>query len=374
MSFSIPKTITFDGGRLAEMKTGGKAPQGVLAALRERADKLLETKPFSVTRRNKLAPSKNPHDYCSMGTYWWPDETKPDGLPYVRRDGYTNPEGKEVYTPQRLFESIQVLTLASYYTEDMSYAEHAVSFIREWYVNEHTRMTPNARFAQCIPGICDGRGIGLIDFAVSYKLFDSVRILEAMGAVDEDTLTALSEWYRSFSSWMQTSDCGREVCDYHNNHGTWYNVQLITSALFTGDAELAKELISKSYESRVLAHIAPDGSIPHELSRTKAYNYSLFDLRGLCIIANVARSLGDTRYVTVDAERGHTVIRQAIDFIYGAIMNPDEYLYREIHLELARTDMTPTLLWAEDVFGGGYAKLAEPHLNDDMIWRLLPAY
>ena len=34
------------------------------------------------------------HDYLSFGSYWWPDPDKPDGLPYIRRDGGVNPESQ----------------------------------------------------------------------------------------------------------------------------------------------------------------------------------------------------------------------------------------------------------------------------------------
>src|SRR5687767_6761427 len=32
-----------------------------------------------------------PQDFYSNGDYWWPDPTKPNGLPYVQRDGESNP-------------------------------------------------------------------------------------------------------------------------------------------------------------------------------------------------------------------------------------------------------------------------------------------
>jgi len=31
----------------------------------------------------------------SLAPYFWPDPSKPDGLPYLRKDGQTNPEAKE---------------------------------------------------------------------------------------------------------------------------------------------------------------------------------------------------------------------------------------------------------------------------------------
>lgn len=372
MSFKIPNTISYKGENLVKMKEEGRLPEGVLATLITRAEALLSTPLYSVVNRNKLAPSKNPHDYCSMGTYWWPDESKPDGLPYIRRDGYSNPEGRETLTPQRLFESIHTLTLAAYYTEDMRYARRAVEFIRAWYIDEETYMTPHATYAQCIPGICDGRGIGLIDFATSYKLFDSVAILEAMDAIDPSVAEALREWYRKFMNWMLNSENGKEVMNFHNNHGTWFNVQIIATDLFAGDGSIAKRLIEQSYESRVLAHIKQDGAIPHELSRTKAYSYSLFDLRGLSLIAKLAERQGDFRYITKDRGRGDIVLLRAIDFVYGAISNPEKYPYQEIHIETARREMTESLVFADAIFGTDYAEGAKQYLDDTMLWRLTP--
>ena len=50
------------------------------------ADKALLEGPFSVTDKSKLPPSGNKNDYA-RSRYWWPDPTKADGLPYIRRDG-----------------------------------------------------------------------------------------------------------------------------------------------------------------------------------------------------------------------------------------------------------------------------------------------
>src|SRR5438132_4869754 len=47
---------------------------------------------YSVTLKAQLPPSGDPHDYMSLARYFWPDPSKPDGLPYIRKDGYSNPE------------------------------------------------------------------------------------------------------------------------------------------------------------------------------------------------------------------------------------------------------------------------------------------
>ena len=64
------------------------------------AEKYIKMTPLSVTAKKKLPPSKDPRDYMTLSPYWWPDSTKIDGLPYIRKDGERNPEVYE-YQPFR---------------------------------------------------------------------------------------------------------------------------------------------------------------------------------------------------------------------------------------------------------------------------------
>ncbi len=41
----------------------------------------------SVMEKAFVPPSGNKHDYMSLAPYYWPDLSKPDSLPYIRRDG-----------------------------------------------------------------------------------------------------------------------------------------------------------------------------------------------------------------------------------------------------------------------------------------------
>ena len=60
--------------------------------LLKNADALLEIENFSVTNKKIAPPTNNFNDYLSISRYWWPDESKEDGLPWLRRDGETNPD------------------------------------------------------------------------------------------------------------------------------------------------------------------------------------------------------------------------------------------------------------------------------------------
>src|SRR5688572_7166406 len=61
----------------------------------KQANKALAGPLISVThKKTLLPPTGDAHDYYSLSPYWWPDSSKSDGLPYIRRDGETNPESK----------------------------------------------------------------------------------------------------------------------------------------------------------------------------------------------------------------------------------------------------------------------------------------
>ena len=64
----------------------------IFQELKSRADKLLNAVPYSVMDKEKTPASGDKHDYMSQARYYWPDPTKPDGLPYISRDGESNPE------------------------------------------------------------------------------------------------------------------------------------------------------------------------------------------------------------------------------------------------------------------------------------------
>jgi len=58
----------------------------------KQADEALTTRPYTVTDKERAGASGNVKDYVSLSRYFWPDPKSKDGLPYIRKDGYTNPE------------------------------------------------------------------------------------------------------------------------------------------------------------------------------------------------------------------------------------------------------------------------------------------
>src|SRR5690349_13062772 len=66
---------------------GNRDAKAVVDSLIAVAEKVLKQPAYSVTyQKTKLPPNGNIHDYISQAPYWWPDSSKKDGLPYIRKD------------------------------------------------------------------------------------------------------------------------------------------------------------------------------------------------------------------------------------------------------------------------------------------------
>jgi len=98
----VPATVLMSKTRI---ERGDTQLKPALDKLIKEADAALRDGPYSVTDKQKVAPSGDKHDYASYGRYWWPDSSKPNGLPYIRRDGKTNPDSQREHSPRWKNES-----------------------------------------------------------------------------------------------------------------------------------------------------------------------------------------------------------------------------------------------------------------------------
>lgn len=361
MNYSgIPNTVSFDGKKLAQIKEKIARYPEEIKILTERADKLLATRPYTVVEKELIPASKDPHDYMTMGTYWWPDPDKPDGLPYIRRDGHFNPKAKDRNSYQAMADGAFRLAHAAYLLERDDYAAKAVEFLRVWHLDEATRMNPHAEYAQAIPGICEGRGIGIIDFRNTYCTFDAVEILYSIGALTDEQYSGLQKWYLDYGNWLITSEKGIFADNYFNNHGTWYDVQILSVAKFTKRPELAKRVAITSYGKRHNLQIMADGTQPHELERTQALSYSVMNLVGLVRIAKYATALGRKEYIAEDKEKGVFLLEKAAEFLYPHVSDQSEFGYQQIHPADLSADMAFVLLSLAELTGDAkYAEMAK---------------
>ena len=263
-------------------------------ALIKDADKALKFGPVSVMEKKDLPPSGDKHDYMSLAPYFWPDPAKPDGLPYIRKDGETNPEVKEYkdkeYQPQ-LCADVHTLALAYYFSEEKVYAQHAAKLLRVWFLDSATRMNPNLNFGQAIKGVNTGRGAGLIDTRHYIKVIDAIGLLQNSKYWTINDQKGMQRWFADFLEWMQTSKNGKDEMDAENNHGAWYDAQRLSMALFVNDKELAKKIVMNA-AGRLDKQMDNDGKFPKEMERTTSLHYTTFVMEAFFLIANMSDKVG----------------------------------------------------------------------------------
>jgi hypothetical protein len=288
-------------GHLAEVLRdathGHEHLSGRIARLEAAATLYLEMQPPSVTDKTILAASGDAHDYMSLAPFWWPDPGKPDGLPYIRKDGEVNPEylSDEVSDARRmrdLVDAVSQMSLLYALTEDEKWAAQAVTFLETWFVNPDTRMNPHLTFGQAIRGRNTGRCFGIIETVKLCRIPLALHLLESAPSLTPETKTAIRHWFESYLEWLLFSDLGKEEGSRLNNHGTWYDYQVVVFAIFVGKCDLAKQTLSTTTARRMLSQIEEDGRQPHELARTNALGYSLMNLSGFLQLAALGQSLG----------------------------------------------------------------------------------
>lgn len=327
-------------------KNGNKEVGKTVEMVIRKADAILPVKPKSVMDKGSVPPSGSKHDYMSLAPYFWPDPAKPDGTPYIRKDGERNPEIKKITDAVNLSElnsKCKFLALAWYFTGKEEYAAKASQLLDTWFINADTKMNPNLNYAQAILGVNDGRGIGIIESRWLAELGDWMGLLEGSKAFTKDQDIKIKDWYKQYLIWLLNSKNGKDEHHAKNNHGTIYDSQVAAYALFTGQNELAETILKGSLE-RINVQIEPDGRQPLELERTRAYSYSTMNLTdGWFNLALLGQNAGVDiwNYKTTDGRS----IRKALDWLIPYALDEKPKDLKQI-IPYEKTDLYKLLILA----------------------------
>ena len=357
-----PMVFCADLSALAAAKTGlvrhDASFQPAFRQLIDEADRALQLKPLSVMDKRQIPPSGDKHDFISQAPYYWRDTNSPEGK-YVRRDGERNPESGQDSDSgrfQKLCATVHKLGLAYYLSGEEKYAAKAGELTRVWFLNPATRMNPNFNYGQGIPGETEGRPTGLISARGLVRLVDGIGLLAGSKSWLAADQQGMLDWANRYLVWLTTSKIGRGEGAAQNNHGTYYDTQVVSLALFTGHRELAQKILLEAREKRIARPIEPDGREPLELARTLSFNYSLFNLNALLDLATLSQNVGVDlwHYQTAD---GRSILKAA-EFLGKYADSGQKWPFQQIH-PITRGSFSEALLRAA-------AQYPQSNLKDEL--------
>ncbi len=171
--------------------------------------------------------------------------------------------------------SAALITATADPTRSELYRTHAAAHLRAWFIDPATAMSPNLEHAQQAPSptalprpqaILETTGLAELAVSIPYlKIF-------------ADDLEALHAWFTAFTDWLTTSRLGRLARDANEHTGGSWLLQTAAYARFTANDKLLNDLRNLFRHSTLRAQILADGTFPHELTTSRPYANSLFNL------------------------------------------------------------------------------------------------
>ena len=280
------------------------------------ADAALSQVPLTITSDVAKYSPGTPNDFYSNGDYWWPDPAKPDGLPYIQRDGQTNPTNFVAHRISMRLTKDAVAALAAAYkvTGDDKYVVKAAELLKVFFVDAKTRMNPHLAYTQAIPGRHNGSKTGVIDGLHLVEIPVAIKTLEKSKAFDAELAKSLHTWFDELHTWLLTHQHGIDEGMSNNNHSVAYFLQVAVLSDFVGDKEALAKCRTKFKESFINVQMAVDGSFPRETARTKPYAYSIFQLDNMVTLCKVL-STPEENLWNYEGPEGRS-IKKAVAWLY----------------------------------------------------------
>lgn len=320
--FTTQKAATYS--RLA-----GKLEKEVINTLRpgilEEAAWAMQQEPVTITAYPASRSAGTLHDFYSEGDYWWPNPKHIDS-PYIRKDGLSNPDNFTAHREAMIRFSRIVGALASAYriTGDINFAQKIMEHCRAWFTHPATRMNPSLLYAQAIKGRATGRGIGIIDTIHLMEVVMGLLAIEEATALDRESWTGIRSWFGDYIQWLTSHPYGIEEREALNNHGTCWVMQVAVFAKFTGNTKWQNYCRDRFKTVLLPKQMAGNGSFPLELSRTKPYGYSIFNLDAMAVIAQILRTPDENLW---SFEHDKKSLKTGIQFLYPFIQNKKSWPY-----------------------------------------------
>lgn len=323
------KQSIFDGSASEELML-------VYKQLINSADRALVNSNYSVVDKTMMPPSGNKHDYLSISRYWWPNPESKDSLPWVRRDGVTNPATQTNAVDRKrlgsMTASVKALALAYYFTDKEKYAQKSTELLRTWFLDDETNMNPNLKYAQSVPGNKKGRRSGILDGRlIPVWVLDAIELISESEHWSSNDAATMKLWLQDYLEWLTKSDLGKKGAKQVNNHGSWYWYQVTALSWYLKQDKLLEWAIEQTKLSLNFQLDSLGGQI-HELERTRSFFYSCFNLEALTRIAIIAEK-AEKPFWNYETDEGKS-LKLALDFLLP-VAEGEAWMYPSKEIDLA---------------------------------------
>ena len=301
-------------------------------SLIDQANKELVKSPNPVTNKNQIPPSGDKHDYMSIAPYRWPNPNTPDGSPWIVKDGEINPMTRGNDTDKvrlsEMFGALDNLSMAYFFSEDITYANKAKAIIKTWFIDDETKVNPNINYGQGIPGEVEGRRAGMIEWRSISTVVTTIQLLEFNKVFNTTEMKVLNTWLMDYYTWVKTNKMGIENDNGTQNHSTNYDYQLVGLARYLGLDSEAIARLEDAKTKRIAVQITPDGKQPNELGRTKSVHYCSMNLRIMAFVAEMGIPLGVDlwNYSTSDGRS----MKKAFEYLKPFVEEKEKWQYKQI--------------------------------------------
>jgi hypothetical protein len=157
---------------------------------------------------------------------------------------------------------------------------------------------------------------------------DALATMKQSKAMNPGTINGIKGWFSEYLDWLINSEVGKEERAQNNNHGTYYDAQVVDFALFLGKKDLARKFLLEDAIPRIGEQFEEDGAQPHELARTKSLGYASMNLTGWFRLALLAEKAGIDLWNTTAANG--TGIKRGLEWFTPYVSKEKNWAFEQI--------------------------------------------
>jgi hypothetical protein len=164
---------------------------------------------------------------------------------------------------------------------------------------------------------------------------------------------------------------GKDEQSEPNNHGTWYDAQVATIAMFVGERETVREIVESAKAKRIARCIDPDGKQPEEMERTKGLHYCVFNLSAMSVLARIGEHL-DVDLWNYKSKDGRSM-RRGLDFVLPYLLREKDWPHEQIEeMAVSPSDTGLFLLAAQRYGDQRYRRAVDRELRKPQKFQYAP--